>query len=158
MKRVIAVLLLSSAVGVLAQQRRGVVMIPYSKEAATHLTQEERRELEIIFATTIEKALDSEWAIPGQYVDLDEPNIRFVREYNLWLEKRRALAQSFGVDAFRKTIDIKEMAQFVRAEKSWKVYCESVDESYKQFKLAKQRFKVLKKRLDRERNGVWRKQ
>ncbi len=155
MKCVVAVLLLLSAGGVLAQQRRGTVMIPYTKESASRLTQEERRELEIIFATTVEKALEHEWAVPGQYVNLDEPNIRFVREYNLWLEKRRELIQSFGVDVFQKTIDIQEMAQFARTKKSWEAYCKSVDENYKQFKLAKQRFKVLKKTIDRERDGVY---
>jgi hypothetical protein len=156
MKRVIAVLLLLSAGGVLAQQRRGVVMIPYSKESASRLTQEERRELEIIFATTVEKALDHEWAVPGQYVNLDDPNIRFVREYNLWLEKRRTLMQSFGVDVFQKTIDVQEMARFARAEKSWEAYCKSVDDNYKQFKRAKQRFKTLRRTIDRERDGVYR--
>ena len=155
MKRVIAALLLLSAVGVLAQQHRGIVRVPYSKESASRLTQEERRELEIIFATTVEEAIKYKWASPGQYINLDDPNIRFVREYNLWLEKRRALVKSFGVDVFQKTIDIKELSQFARTEKSWEVYCKSVDENYKQFKLAKQRFKVLKKRLDRERNGVY---
>lgn len=157
MKRVVVLvfsLCICSAVLCGADKQRGVIRIP-TQEAAARLPQGERRELEILFATTIEKALQDGRAIPGRYIDLDDPNIWFVREYNLWLEKRDALVKSFGVDIFRNVIDLKEMMQFEKAEASWVEYYKSVDDCYRQFKQARRSFKKLKQRLDKERDGAY---
>ncbi len=159
MKRIVALVFLlcvgSTVLWGAKEQQRGMIRIP-TQEDASRLSHDERRELEILFATTVEKALQHGWAIPGQYVNLDDPNIRFVYEYNLWLEKRRALIKSFGIDVFQNAIDIKEIMQFERAAKSWKAYCKDVDENYNQFKQTKRSFKKLERKLNSERDGVYR--
>jgi len=109
-----------------------------------------------LYATTIETAIRNGWAVPGDYVRLDDPNIQFVRNYNLWLEKRTSLKRSFGVDVFEKTIDVGEVAQFARVRSSWVEYCALVEEQYKQFRRAKRSFKLLERKVNKERDGVHR--
>ncbi len=123
---------------------------------AEKLSPEERRELEILFGSTVEQALKDKVVIPGQYINLADPNVRFVREYNLWVEKRTAIVRSFGVDALRRTIDVKELAQFDRVAVSFEAYCAEVERNYAQYKKTKKAFKNLERAVDREHDGVYR--
>lgn len=152
MKRVVAMLLLVA--GTTLAQQFETITIP-TRAAAAIMPRAERRELEILFATTVEKALEDGVVVPGQYVDFTRPDIRFIREYNLWTEKRAALVKAFGIDIFREAIDIKEMTQFDRAISAWVEYCDTVEKNYKQFKRTRQAFKKLERALEQERDGVY---
>jgi len=155
MKRRLVVLLMLMIVYPAFSQQKVIIRIP-TLVAAQTMPIDERRELEILFATTVEKALRDGVVIPGQQVDFAQPNIWFVREYNLWIEKRTALAEAFGIDIFREAIDVQEMMKFERATTAWKDYCAGVEENYKQYKRANKAFKDLERTLGRERDGVYR--
>ena len=138
-------------------QRRGIEKIKIPTTAMLEkLPQAERRELEILFATTVEKALKDKVVIPGQYIDLTDPNIHFVRKYNLWVAKRSAIVESFGIDALRNTIDVKEAAQFDRVVASFEAYCLEVESNYRQYKRTKKAFKSLERAVNTEHDGVHR--
>ena len=137
------------------QQRATLIRVP-TMATAGGLSPADRRELEILFASTVEQALKNKVVVPGQYIDMADPNVRFVREYNLWVEKRTAIVRSFGVDALRRTIDVKELAQFDRVVVSFKAYCAEVEKNYAQYKRTKKAFKGLERAVDREHDGVYR--
>ncbi len=143
---------LSSSTG---QQQTTRIRVP-TMATVGKLSPAERRELEILFASTVEQALKARLVVPGQYIDLADPNTRFVREYNLWIEKRTAIVGSFGVDALRHTIDVKELVQFERVVVSFEAYCVEIEGNYAQYKRAKKAFKKLERAVDRERDGVYR--
>ncbi len=143
---------LSSGTG---QQRAMLIRIP-TMATAERLSPEERRELEILFGSTVEQALENKVIVPGQYIDMTDPNVRFVREYNLWVEKRTAIVRSFGVDVLRNVIDVKELAQFDRVVVSFEAYCAEVERNYAQYKKTKKAFKGLERAVDREHDGVYR--
>lgn len=139
----------------IGQQQATRVRVP-TMATVERLSPAERRELEILFASTVEQALKAKVVVPGQYIDLSDPNIRFVREYNLWVEKRTAIVRSFGIDALRHTIDVKELAQFDRVVVSFEAYCAEVERNYAQYKRTKKAFKGLERAVNKERDGVYR--
>ncbi len=143
---------LSSGTG---QQQTMLIRVP-TMATAERLSPEERRELEILFGSTVEQALENKVIVPGQYIDMTDPNVRFVREYNLWVEKRTAIVRSFGVDVLRNVIDGKEMAQFDRAVVAFEAYSAEVERNYAQYKKTKKAFKNLERAVDREHDGVYR--
>lgn len=151
---ILVAVVLSSITG--GQQRATMRIRVPTMATVERLSPAERRELEILFASTVEQALTARLVVPGQYIDLADPNTRFVREYNLWIEKRTAIVGSFGVDALRHTIDVKELVQFERVVSSFETYCVEVEGNYAQYKRAKKAFKKLERAVDRERDGVYR--
>ena len=159
MRRMPIIILIMMAVmlsyGIGQQQTITKVRVP-TMATVERLSPAERRELEILFGSTVEQALKARVVIPGQYIDLTDPNTRFVREYNLWVEKRTAIVSSFGVDALRHTIDVKELVQFDRVVVSFEAYCAEVERNYAQYKETKKAFKGLERAVNRERDGVYR--
>ncbi len=149
---ILMAVVLSSGTG---QQQATRIRVP-TMATVGRLSPTDRRELEILFASTVEQALKNKVVVPGQYIDLADPNVRFVREYNLWVEKRTAIVRSFGVDALGHTIDVKELAQFERVVVSFEDYCAEVERNYAQYKRTKKAFKDLERAVDREHNGVYR--
>ncbi len=150
---ILVAVVLSSSTG--GQQATTRIRVP-TMATVGRLSSVERRELEILFASTVEQALKARVVVPGQYIDLADPNIRFVREYHLWIEKRTAIVRSFGVDALRHTIDVKELAQFERVVVSFEAYCAEVERNYAQYKRTKKAFKNLERAVNREHDGVYR--
>ena len=150
---ILVAVVLSSGTG--QQQATPRIRVP-TMATVGRLSPAERRELEILFASTVEQALKAGVVVPGQYIDMADPNIRFVREYNLWIEKRTAIVSSFGVDALRHTIDVKELVQFERVVVSFEAYCVEIEGNYAQYKRTKKAFKSLERVVNRERDGVYR--